>query len=63
MQLFSVRGCGVFWVSMGKDGGGGGGAVNTGDDRRGTDGVLWKLDLGLYHIEQQQELKFSRLVE
>ena len=44
-------------------GGGGGGAVNTGDDRRGTDGVLRKLDLGLYHIEQQQELKFSRLVE
>lgn len=58
MQLFSVRGCGVFWVSMGE-----GGAVNTGDDRRGTDGVLWKLDLGLCHIEQQQELKFSRLVE
>lgn len=42
---------------------GGGGAVNTGDDRRGTGGVLRKLDLGLYHIEQQQELKFSRLVE
>ena len=59
MQLFSVRGCGVFWVSMGE----GGGAVNTGDDRRGTDGVLWKLDLDLCHIEQQQELKFSRLVE
>lgn len=59
MQLFSVRGCDVFWVSMGE----GGGAVNTGDDRRGTDGVLWKLDLGLCHIEQQQELKFSRLVE
>lgn len=50
MQLFSVRGCGVFWVSMGE----GGGAVNTGDDRRGTDGVLWKLDLGLCHIEQQR---------
>lgn len=33
--------------------------MNTGDDRRGTDRVLWKLDLGLYHIEQQQELKFS----
>ena len=30
----------MFWVSMGK--GGGGGAVNTGDDRRGTDGnLIW----------------------
>lgn len=50
---------GLVWGRVG----GGGRAVNTGDDRRGTDGVLWKLDLGLYHIEQQQELKFSRLVE
>ena len=52
-----------FGLVWGRVGGGGGRAVNTGDDRRGTDGVLWKLDLGLYHIEQQQELKFSRLVE